>query len=165
MMNIQFKILKEKDLTEVKKIYDWYIANTTVTFHTQSVSVEELKEFIHIDHPRYKSYLIFCDNKMAGYCYLSCYKNREAYDKTAEIAIYLKQKYCQKGIGKMAFRHLEEEARKTGLTNLIGNVTGENHGSLALFEKSGYTKCGHFKNIGEKFNRQLDVISFQKEIE
>ena len=164
MMDIKFKALEEKDLIEVKKIYDWYVANTMVTCHIQSVSEEGLKEFIYINHPRYKSYLVFCDDEIAGYCYLTCYRKREAFNQTAEIAIYLKQEYCQKGIGKMAFNFLEEEAQKVGLKNLIGNITGENHGSIALFEKSGYTKCAHLKNIGEKFNRQLDIISFQKEI-
>ena len=163
-MDIRFETLKNSDLTEVKKIYDQYIINTTVTFHTRPVSIEELKQFICIDHPRYKSYLILCDDNMAGYCYLSCYKNREAYDRTAEIAIYLKSEYCGKGIGQMAFRYLEEEAQKVGLKNIIGNVTGSNRESMALFEKLGYTQCARFKNIGEKFGSLLDVVSYQKEL-
>ena len=163
-MNTQFKTLEEKDLTEVKKIYDWYIANTTVTFHIKSVSTEELKEFIYINHLIYRSYLVFCDDNIAGYCYLTCYKKREAFDRTAEIAIYLKPEYCNNGIGKIAFCYLENEARKSGLKNIIGNISGDNSESIALFEKSGYTKCAHFKNVGEKFNSLLDVVSFQKEI-
>jgi len=50
------------------------------------------------------------------------------------------------------------------LKNLIAIVTGDNAESIALFEKSGYIRCAHFKNIGEKFNKVLDVLAFQKEI-
>lgn len=55
-------------------------------------------------------------------------------------------------------------AKKSGLKNLIGIISGDNGGSIALFEKSGFEKCEHFKNIGEKFNKILDVVAFQKEI-
>jgi phosphinothricin acetyltransferase len=37
-------------------------------------------------------------------------------------------------------------------------------GSIALFEKAGFIKCAHFKNVAEKFNTVLDVVMFQKEI-
>lgn len=64
----------------------------------------------------------------------------------------------------MALKHLEHQAKEKGLKNLIAIVTGDNEESIALFEKVGYTRCAHFKNIGEKFNKVLDVIGFQKEI-
>jgi phosphinothricin acetyltransferase len=43
-------------------------------------------------------------------------------------------------------------------------ITAENEMSVKLFEKLGYDPCSHFKNIGEKFNRLLDVQVFQKEL-
>ncbi len=163
-MNIIFKKLKDEDLPRVKKIYDWYIENSTATFHTEPISTDQLKEFIYIGHPWYKSFLIYTDNEVAGYCFITNYKKRQAYDRTAEVTIYLKPDFCYKGIGKIALDYLEQIAGKCGLKNLIGVITGDNAGSIALFEKSGYLKCAHYKNVGEKFNKVLDVVSFQKEI-
>jgi len=80
------------------------------------------------------------------------------------VPIYLKPEFCNKGIGKIALEHLEKKAGENGIRNLIGIITGDNEGSIALFEKSGYLKCAHFKNVGEKFNKVLDVVAFQKEI-
>jgi len=34
----------------------------------------------------------------------------------------------------------------------------------SFFKKSGYTRCAHMKNIGEKFGKILDVVIYQKEI-
>jgi phosphinothricin acetyltransferase len=59
---------------------------------------------------------------------------------------------------------MEKTAKNLGLKNLVGVITSENAGSLKLFERCGYFKCGHLKNIGIKFGRALDVISYQKEI-
>jgi L-amino acid N-acyltransferase YncA len=163
-MTIAFREIKEEDFPVIKEIYDWYIAHSTATFHTDPILIAQLKEFIFIDHPLYKSYLVFNGDELAGYCFLTYYKNRQAYDRSAEVTIYLKPEFCGKGIGKTAMGHLEQVARRNGLKNLIGIIAGDNDGSIALFEKSGYSKCAHFKNVGEKFDKVLDVVAYQKEV-
>jgi phosphinothricin acetyltransferase len=163
-MDIEFNEIREEDLYEVKKIYDWYIENSTATFHTEPVGLDQLKEFIYIKHSLYKSYIIYLDQEIAGYCYLTNYKKRQAYNRTAEVTIYLKPGFCKRGIGRIALQHLESQAEEAGLKNLIGIISGDNEESISLFEKSGFTKCAHFKNVGEKFDKVLDVVAFQKEI-
>lgn len=163
-MNIIFEELQEQHLQEVKKIYDWYVKNSTATFHTKPVQTEELKEFIYTKHPLYTSLLIYADGELAGYCFLTPYKKRQAYNRTAEVTIYLKPELGKKGIGKVALDYLEEKAIENGLKNLLGVITGDNDGSITLFKKCGYTQCACFKNVGEKFGKVLDVVAFQKEI-
>lgn len=164
LMDIEFKEITEQDLGDVKEVYDWYIEHSTATFHTEPIRIDQLKDFIYINHPLYKSYLILTGKEIAGYYFLTNYKKRQAYDRTAGVTIYLRSEFCGKGIGRIALIHLENKAREIGLKNLIGIITGDNEGSIALFRKSGYTKCAHFKNVGEKFNKILDVVAFQKEI-
>lgn len=163
-MEISFKIIDASDFPAIREMYDWYVKNSTATFHTGEVTVEEMKEFIYLDHPWYHSFLIYLGKELAGYCFLTNYKKRQAYDRTAEVTIYLKQEFCHKGIGRVALEHLEQRARLNGLKNLVGIISGDNEGSIALFEKCGYTKCAHYKNVGEKFNKVLDVVAYQKEI-
>ena len=159
-----FKKVEEADLYAIKEIYDWYIGHSTATFHTEPILIDQLKEFIYINHPLYNSYLINVGEEIAGYCYLTNYKKRQAYDRTAEVTIYLKPEFCNRGIGKTALMYLEKRAKENGLKNLIGIISGDNAGSITLFEKSGYIKCAHFRNVGEKFNKVIDVVAFQKEI-
>ncbi|RNL91332.1 N-acetyltransferase [Sinomicrobium pectinilyticum] len=163
-MSIAFEELREEHLPEVKKIYDWYIANSTATFHTEPVEIEELREFIYLGHPRYSSCLIRSGNEIAGYCFLTPYKKRQAYNRTAEVTIYLKPEMGKKGIGKTALDYLEKRAVNNGLKNLLGIITGDNHGSIALFTKCGYRQCACFRNVGEKFGKILDVMAYQKEV-
>lgn len=163
-MEIGFRAITEQDLPVIKEIYDWYIENSTATFHKEPIQLKELQEFIFINHPIYESFLILHGNEIAGYCFLTFYKKRQAYDRTAEVTLYLKRAFHHKGIGKLAMVYLEARAKEVGLKNLIGIISGDNHGSIALFEKSGYTKCAHFKNVGEKFDKILDVVAYQKEI-
>ena len=164
-MKIEFVDLVEAHLVIVKDIYNYYIENTTATYYTEKISINELKEFIPIQNNKYKSFLINIDNECCGFCYYSQYKKRQAYDRTAELSIYLKPEYTGKGIGKTAIDYLENVARQNGISVLIGIISGDNESSQKTFQKSGYEKCGHFKQIGEKFNKILDVVNYQKIIQ
>lgn len=154
--------LNETDLEAVKEIYDYYILNSTATFHTTLVTIDELKEIIPVGHPKYRSFMIHYDGNVCGYCYISQHKKRQAYDRTAEITLYLKPEFHGKGIGSYTMNRLEAIARDNSVHVLIGVITGDNLSSIRLFEKCGYEKCGHLKKVGVKFNRVLDVVSYQK---
>jgi len=164
-MKIHFVDLTESDFKLIKDIYDYYIENSTATYYTEKIPIKELKEFIPIRHKKYKSFLIMIDNECCGFCYLSQYKKRPAYDRTAEISVYLRPEYTGRGIGKEVLKHLEKVAKKNGISVLIGIISGDNENSIKLFEKNRYEKCAHFKQIGEKFNKILDVVSYQKIIQ
>ena len=161
---LHFKPITDEDYFLIKDIYDYYIQHSTATFHTNPLNIHELKEFIFENHHLYPAYMISCDGATAGYCYLTYFKKREAYDRTAEVTIYLKPEFCSKDIGHKALEHLEKEAHKRHLKNLVALITGNNFQSIKLFEKVGYTKVAHFKNIGEKMGEVLDVLAYQKEI-
>lgn len=159
---IELSEVKASDLGIIKEIYDYYIINTPFTFHINEISVDALKETIPIGHEKYKSYLIKFEEETCGYCYLSQYKKRQAYDRTAEITIYLKKVYTGKGIGKYVLDKMDNVALNTGIKVLIGIVSGENEISQFLFEKCGYKKNGHLRQVGEKFGKTIDIFFYQK---
>ncbi|AZQ64928.1 N-acetyltransferase family protein [Flammeovirga pectinis] len=161
-MIFQLEKLRSTDYSIVKDIYDYYIENTTATFHLDLISIEELKATVPLNHPKYQSFLIYSEGIVCGYCYIGSFKARAAYDRTAEITVYLKPESTGKGIAFGVVNALEEIAKSVGINVLIACITGENTASIRLFEKCGYEKCAHFKQVGEKFGRILDVVDYQK---
>ncbi len=161
---IEFKELTYNDLPIVKTIYEYYIQNSTATFHIGEITNEALLDFLPINEDRYKSYLIYFNNEVAGYCYMGPYKKRQAYYRSAEVTLYLKPEFCGKGIGKTTLNFIEALAPERGIKTLLGIISGDNTESIILFEKCGYEKCAHFKNVGEKFGKILDVVAYQKEL-
>jgi len=161
-MNISLIPIEEHHLPEVRDIYNYYILNSTATFHTEEISTDEAKGIIPFKHPKYKSFMIIKDETICGYVYLGCYKPRQAYDRTSEVTIYLKPEFAGFGIGKVVLEKMEQLAPELNIKILLGIITGENTGSIKLFEKCGYEKCAHFKQVGEKFGRILDVVAYQK---
>ncbi|WP_321508396.1 N-acetyltransferase family protein [uncultured Methanoregula sp.] len=161
---VEFSPVTNTDLTAILGIYNYYTLNSTATFHSGIMSQKDLEEFLFVAVPKYPSFLIKDNNEIIGYCFLTQYKKRQAYDRSAELSIYLKPEFTGKGIGTLALDHLEAAAKKAGIRVLVGTLCGENHASIRLMEKSGYSRCAHLKNIGEKFGKILDVVVYQKEI-
>jgi L-amino acid N-acyltransferase YncA len=161
-MSIEYMEMKEEHLPIVLEIYDYYVQNSSATFHTGNVTLNELREFMPVNHPKYKSYLIKSEDEVLGYAYLSQFKKRAAYDRTAEITVYLKPGITGKGIGVEALKFLELQARKLNIKVLIATISGSNEHSLHVFEKLGYFCCGQFKEVGEKFGKILDVYTYEK---
>lgn len=163
-MEITFLPIVKQDLSEVTRIYNYYVENSTATFHLEPVTVQEMEATLLLGHALYKSFTVCVEDKIVGFCYLGQFRKKEAYDISAEVTLYIKHDFTGKKIGGEILSFMEKTAKDLSLKNLVGVITSENLGSLKLFERNGYFKCGHLKNIGIKFGRALDVLSYQKEI-
>ena len=163
-MSINFKPINKENITRTLAIYNWYVLNSTATFHLETVAQKELEMMVSVGHSKYQSYVILFDELICGFCYLSQFRYKEAYDKSAEITLYLQQGFTGKGIGKTTVSFLEKIAKENSINNLVAVITEDNTASISLFENANYFKVGHLKNIGKKFGKTLDVVSYQKEI-
>lgn len=163
MIKCTFEAIKEEHIESVREIYLYYIYNSTATFHKREISKEEMRALVLFEYPtRYESYIIRREGELCGYVILTKYKEREAFDQTAEITIYLKNGFEGKGIGGQAIAFIEARAKTKDLHALLAVICGENTGSMALFEKYGYEKCAHYKQVGFKFDRWLDLVCYEK---
>ena len=163
-MEPAFSPVQESDYRHIRDIFNYYVENTTVTFATLRHTLNDIKKDYPVSQNKYRTYMISYEGDIAGFCFLKPYKLRKAYDRTALIGVYLKPGYERMGIGSSALGFLEKTARDKNIKVLLGYITAENNPSIRLVEKLGYVKCGHFRKIGEKFGRILDVVYYQKKI-
>lgn len=162
-MRIKLVDLQETDLQYVKEIYDYYTQNTTGVYFITPVSTDELKSFIPINDPVYRSYIICTETgERCGLCYYSKFNPREAYNISVDLTIYLHPDYIGKGYGNESLRILEKIIRKNGFKNIIARVDSDNHSSIRMFEDAQYTCSAHLKEVGEKFGKRLDIMYYQK---
>lgn len=161
--NINFIETQIDDLNDILEIYNYYIERTTVTFDYERINLDELNKRLFLLHDRYKTYLVYINNELIGFCFLSQFRKKEAYNKTAEIGLYLKQQFTGKGFGKKIIIYLENNA-KGKFDMLVASVSGDNDQSKKLYKKLGYKQCAHYKDIAVKFGRKVDIIDYQKSI-
>lgn len=164
-MRIQLKEIQESDLEYIKEIYDYYTLNSTVVYFLSPVSTEDLKTFIPLHNPLYRTYII-CNNtgERCGFCYYNKFKPREAYRISVEVTVYLHPNYIGYGYGKEALNAIEAIIHENGFSNIVAIIDDENHGSLRMFERAGYNCCGHIQEVAEKFGKKLGVKFYQKQI-
>ncbi len=160
-----FEEIEEKHLPQIRNIYNYYVENTTISFHTEPLTLGEIRANVMHPNPKYNSYVILEAEEIKGYILTTQHKNKQAYDVTAEVTIYLDPNQLGQGVGSKAITFLEEQGRANGFHVLIATICTENERSIRLFERHGYMKCAHFKEIGYKFGRRLDIASYQKIIE
>ena len=162
-MSVRLEELQESYLPFVKEIYDYYTLHTTAVYSIRPVSMEDIRTFLPVHDPVYRSYLIKSPgDETIGLCYFNRFKPREAYRITVELTIYLRREFTGKGYGSDAMEQLEEIIRAGGFHNVVALVGGENEASIRLFEKCGYACCAHIKEAAEKFDRKLDLKIYQK---
>ena len=161
---IIFKEANLHDLNFVLDLYNYYILNTTATFDYEKITVEELQARLSFNNKKYKTFLVCdrVDHDIIGFCFLTQFRKKPAYDKSAEIGIYLKPEKTGQKLGHTIIKFLEEYARENQLEVIIASISGENVNSISLFTKMGYERCAHFKKIAVKFNRRLDLIQYEK---
>jgi len=156
--------MREEDLPVALDIYNHYIATTTATFDPGPISMETFRTRVLLNHDVYRAYVIHQMDEVAGFCFLGQFKKHESYDRTAEVSLYLKPEYVRQGLGRKSIEHLERVATVNGLRILLASISGENSGSIEFFRTLGWQQCAHFRKIGEKWGRTIDVVFFQKSL-
>lgn len=157
-------VSQKEQLTELTSIYNYYVRNTTATFNTQELSVDEYeKSFFHLGN-KSGTYTINVGEKIIGFCCISPFNPKEAYDRSAYVSIYLTEGNTGKGYGGQILSFLEKKANEKGIRSLIALICKENFMSASLFTKNGYRLAGELKEAGEKFGRLLDVVYYQKNL-
>jgi phosphinothricin acetyltransferase len=162
MKNYNFEQIKETDMTEVASIYNHYVLNTTATFHAHALTLSDMRELVFFENPKYCTYVIKENVQILGYVLLTQHKKREAYDATGEVTIYLRPDQIGKGLGSLAVTFIETVAKEKAFHVLLATICGENEKSIGVFERNGYIKCAHYKEVGQKLGKWLDVVAYQK---
>ncbi|MEK3767444.1 hypothetical protein MKY14_02755 [Paenibacillus sp. FSL R5-0887] len=75
--SLLFTEIREEHLSDVLDIYNYYVLNTTVSFHTEPLSLDEMRQSVMNDDPRFKSYVILSwDNVIQGYVLIARHKSK-----------------------------------------------------------------------------------------
>ncbi|HQO08819.1 MAG TPA: N-acetyltransferase family protein [Clostridiales bacterium] len=145
------------DAAQICWIYNYYIENTTVTFETEAVSVEAMRERI-ISVSENHLWLVY-DNegKIYGFAYAMRWKERSAYKFTVESTVYIEDGCTAMGIGPELYEALLIELKKKNVHAVLAGITLPNENSVKMHEKLGFKKVAHMEQTGFKCDKWIDV--------
>ena len=145
------------DAAQIAEIYNYYILNTHHTFETEALSEDEMRERIAEISEQYPYLVAEFDGMIQGYVYAVQFKLRQAYKHSVEVSIYVRNQAKQKGIGSELYNILLEKFEDTDIHAIIASIALPNDASIRFHEKLGYEKVAHFREVGYKLGRWVDV--------
>jgi phosphinothricin acetyltransferase len=146
------------DLPAVLDIYNHAIINTTAVYQ-EDVHTLSMRESWFMDKLKngYPVFVATEANKVIGFSTYGPFRNWPGYRFTVEHSVYVHVDHRGKGVGKLLVQSVISHARDKGLHALIAGIDSESEGSLKLHQSLGFTEVAHFKQVGFKFGRWLDL--------
>ena len=156
------RVATEADAEEILAIYAKYIEQTAITFEYVVPSIEEFRGRIRHTLERFPYLAAEKDGKIAGYAYVSPFKERAAYDWSVETSIYVDMEQKRSGIGRRLYEELENILKQQGILNVNACIAYPNPQSIAFHEKMGYAIVGTFHRCAFKFNKCYHMVWLEK---
>lgn len=155
---IEIRNANANDIPAMLEIYNEIILNTTAVWHYEPHTLEMRKEWF--EQRQKEGFPIFVameGEKMLGFSSFGPFRPWPGYKKTVENSVYVSADSRGRGVGKLLIPPLIEVARQMGLHAMLAGIEAENEASIALHEKFGFVEVAHFKEVGWKFGRWMDL--------
>jgi L-amino acid N-acyltransferase len=147
----------ESDLVAINDIYNHYVLHSTCTYQEEPEPLDGRRRWFSHHGDKHPMLVAEAGGQVVGWGSLSAYHARSAYRRTVENSVYVHHQHHQRGIGSLLLHELIARARSLGHHAIIAGIDADQTASVALHAKSHFEKIGHFKQVGFKFGRWLDV--------
>ena len=164
--NIKIRDVLPEDAERIQEIYSPYVSDTVISFEITVPGKSEMQKRIEKLLANAFPYIV-AENEtgtVVGYAYADKFGEREAYRYSFIVSIYLDMEVQSRGIGQKLYDELEKRMKKMGIVQVLSAITGKNKKSLRFHKKNGFTKIGHFPNVGYKMGEWHDIIWMNKTI-
>jgi L-amino acid N-acyltransferase YncA len=158
-MSIRHRIARRTDLAQIVEIYNSTILTRMVTADTEPVTVESRIRWFEEHTPTFRPlWVIERQGQIAGWLSFSSFYGRPAYNKTAELSLYVHEAFRRQGLGTYLLTHAMSGATALKVDTLLGFIFGHNEPSLRLFERFGFTRWGELPRVAALDGVERDVV-------
>jgi phosphinothricin acetyltransferase len=161
MSDFTIRLAAQSDLPSIRDIYNHYVRTCTCTFQLEPETEADRLAWFMNHGPAHPVTVAEIDLRVAGWASLSPWNTRGGYARTAEASVYIHHDFHRRGLGRALLLDLITRARALGHHTVIGGACTEQHASLALQHALGFEDVAHFRQVGHKFGRWLDVVYTQ----
>ena len=153
----------ESDLDSIARIYNHYILNAIATFEEEPISTGEMSGRFEVVRSAGLPWLVAEQHgQICGYAYAGTWGGRCSYRFSVESTVYVDPAAVGRGLGTALYEELLDTLRRRSVHVVIGGIALPNAASVALHERLGFQKVAHFREVGFKFNKWVDVGYWQK---
>jgi phosphinothricin acetyltransferase len=164
-MTVIVRPASEADLPAILAIYNDAILKTTAIWREEPFDLEDRREwFKGRESAGYPVLLAEDDASVVGFGSFGDFRTYNGYRFSVEHSVYTAEGARRRGVAGALVSALIERARDLGKHVIIGGIVADNHASLALHAKLGFTETARMPEVGFKFGRWLDLVLVQKRL-
>ncbi|ANY74674.1 GNAT family N-acetyltransferase [Paenibacillus ihbetae] len=154
---IEYAVME--DLPAIVDIYNSTIQSRKVTADLEPVTVESrIRWFEEHSEDHRPLWVMRLGSEIVAWMSFQSFYGRPAYNGTAEISIYVNEKFRGIGAGSILIAKALEECPRLRVSNLVGFVFGHNEPSLKLLRKFGFEQWGLLPGVAELDGVKRDLV-------
>ena len=152
-----------EDVARIQQIYAHHVLNGLGTFEeTPPTPAEMQARFDKICTHGFPFIVAKLDGLVVGYAYAGHFRERSAYRYTVEDSVYIAPEYVGRGVGELLLAELIALCRARDYREIVAVIgDSNNHGSIKLHHKLGFSQTGVMHKVGYKFEQFVDVVIMQ----
>ena len=155
----------DADLDAILAIHNDAILNSTALWTDETVDRAEREEWLVTRVDAGNAVLVAVeDDAVAGFAAYAPWRWKSGYRNTVEDSVYIAAPYQGRGIGRALLVALIDHARGAGHHVMLADIESGNAASIALHESLGFVEAGRLREIGQKFDRWLDLTILQLDL-
>jgi len=153
----------ETDLPAILAIYNDIIATSTAVYRETPATLDERLAWWRAKlEPGYPTLVADDNGAVLGFATFGDFRSWPGYRFTVEHTVHVGRDHRGRGVGTALMGPLIARAESLGKHVMIAGVDADNAGSIAFHERLGFERVAHFREVGFKFNRWLDLVFLQR---
>jgi L-amino acid N-acyltransferase YncA/predicted O-methyltransferase YrrM len=157
--NIIIRDAVESDLQAIIDIYNVTVPTRMVTAELEPTTVEaRLPWFQEHSRDKYPFWVAESAGLVIGWLDFKKFLPRCAYRGTAEISVYVDEKFRRRGVARRLIGEAITRAPSLGINAIVGLIFGHNESSLKLFARLGFQRWGLLPAIARLDGVEHDLI-------
>jgi L-amino acid N-acyltransferase len=161
---MQIREATAADLPQILAIYNDVIKNSTAIYATAPATIADRAAWLQARRERGYPVLVAAEEDLViGYSSFGDWRGAwSGYRYTVEHSVHVRADRRGRGAGADLVAALFPLALAMNMHVMIGAIDAANEGSLRFHERLGFQRAAHFKEVGHKFGRWLDLVFLQK---
>lgn len=152
------------DLPGILDIYNDIVATSTAVFsHAQATLTDRQTWLNGRQQAGYPVLVAERDGAVAGFSSFGEFRGAwHGYRYSVEHSVHVRRDCRGQGLGGQLVTALFAPALAMGKHVMIGGIDAANDASLRMHERLGFERVAHFREVGRKFDRWLDLVFVQR---
>lgn len=161
---MQVRDASDSDLPDILEIYNDVIRTSTAVYSVEPVALDERRQWLTARRALHFPVLVAADaSQVLGFASFGEWRGSwNGYRYTVEHTVHVRADVRRRGVGRELVEALVPRARDLGKHVMIGGIDATNLDSILFHKRLGFERVAHFREVGRKFGRWLDLVFMQR---